>query len=44
MEIYNQQHRTIFSALRQRDLQGAAELIARHLETARQDLVGADSA
>jgi DNA-binding FadR family transcriptional regulator len=43
MERYNSQHRAIFEALRQRDGQGAAELISRHLETARQDLVGADS-
>ena len=43
MELYNQQHRTIFEALRQREVQGAAESIARHLETARQDLLGADS-
>ena len=44
MELYNRQHRLIFSALRQRDVPGAAELIAAHLETARQDLLGADSA
>ena len=43
MIIYNQQHRAIFEALRMRDAQGAAELIGRHMETARQDLVGADS-
>ncbi len=41
MGLYNQQHRAIFEALRQRDVQGAAELISRHLETARQDLTGA---
>ena len=33
----------IIDALRQRDAQGAAEQISKHLETARQDLVGADS-
>jgi DNA-binding FadR family transcriptional regulator len=43
MAIYNQQHRSIFDAIRQRDLQGASEQITKHLETARQDLVGADS-
>jgi DNA-binding FadR family transcriptional regulator len=43
MELYNQQHRAIFSALRQREAQAAAELISRHLDTARQDLIGADS-
>ena len=43
MVIYNQQHRAIFEALRQRDAQGRCRQITRHLETARQDLVGADS-
>jgi DNA-binding FadR family transcriptional regulator len=43
MAFYNQQHRAILDALRQRDLQSASEQIAKHLETARQDLVGADS-
>ena len=43
MAVYNTQHRAIFAALTQRDPQAAADLIARHLETARQDLVGADS-
>ena len=43
MAGYNTQHRAIFAALTQRDSQAAADLIARHLETARQDLVGADS-
>lgn len=40
---YNVQHRGIFDSLRQRDAQSASELITRHLATARQDLVGADS-
>jgi DNA-binding FadR family transcriptional regulator len=39
---YNRQHRAIFEALQQRDSQAAAELISRHLEQARQDLIGAD--
>jgi DNA-binding FadR family transcriptional regulator len=43
MTIYNQQHRAICEALRQRDPQGVSDQIFRHLETARQDLVGADS-
>ncbi|CAN5312180.1 FadR/GntR family transcriptional regulator [soil metagenome] len=43
MALYNQQHRTIFEALKQRDVTGAGELIIKHLELARQDLVGADS-
>jgi DNA-binding FadR family transcriptional regulator len=43
IEIYNQQHRAIFEALKARDPASAADLIVRHLETARLDLVGADS-
>jgi len=43
IDIYNQQHRAIFEALKMRDPAAATELISRHLETARQDLVGADS-
>lgn len=43
MTLYNQQHRAILEALRQRDVQVSAEQITRHLELARQDLVGADS-
>jgi DNA-binding FadR family transcriptional regulator len=43
IDIYNQQHRAIFEALKMRDPATAADLIGRHLETARQDLVGADS-
>ncbi|MFO0994587.1 MAG: FadR/GntR family transcriptional regulator [Hyphomicrobiales bacterium] len=43
MAIYNQQHRAIVDALRQRDVQAAVDQITRHLETARQDLLGADS-
>jgi len=43
MAIYNQQHRAIVEALQQRDVQGAVDQISRHLETARQDLLGADS-
>ena len=40
---YNQQHRAIFESLRHRDVQGAVDQITRHLELARQDLIGADS-
>lgn len=40
---YNRQHRVIYEALRQRDVQGAVDQITRHLELARQDLIGADS-
>jgi DNA-binding FadR family transcriptional regulator len=43
IDTYNQQHRAVLDALHQRDAQGAADLILKHLETARQDLVGADS-
>ncbi len=41
--VYNSQHRAIYEALRQRDGQGAVDQINRHLELARQDLIGADS-
>ena len=43
MATYNGQHRLILDALRQRDLTAAGEQITRHLEQARQDLLGADS-
>jgi DNA-binding FadR family transcriptional regulator len=43
IDLYNLQHRAIIEALRQRDAIGAADQVTRHLETARQDLVGADS-
>ena len=43
ISVYNQQHRAIFEALKMRDPATAADLISKHLETARQDLVGADS-
>jgi DNA-binding FadR family transcriptional regulator len=38
---YNAQHRAIFDALRARDAQAAVDAITGHLETARQDLIGA---
>ncbi len=40
---YNQQHRALYEALRHRDVQGAVDQITRHLEQARQDLIGAES-
>ncbi len=40
---YNIEHRKIFEALRQRDVNGAVEAMTAHLETARQDLLGAQS-
>lgn len=39
---YNEQHRAIFHALRDRDVAAAVDQITRHLETARQDLIGAE--
>ncbi len=39
---YNKHHRAIFEALQRRDVQGAVDLVTRHLEQARQDLLGAD--
>lgn len=38
---YNAQHRAIFDALCARDAQAAVDAITGHLETARQDLIGA---
>jgi DNA-binding FadR family transcriptional regulator len=40
---YNKQHRLIFDALTQRDAQAAADLVTRHLEQARQDLLGVEA-
>lgn len=40
---YNRQHRAIYDALCQRDVQGAEDQIRTHLETARTDLIGAHS-
>jgi DNA-binding FadR family transcriptional regulator len=37
---YNEQHRTLFSAIECRDTQGAVEVMTRHLEKARRDLLG----
>ena len=41
---YNAEHRRIFEALRQRDVTVAVKAMQAHLETARQDLLGAESA
>lgn len=41
---YNKQHRAIYEALTVRDTQRVAELLIEHLEKARGDLVGAQSA
>ncbi len=37
---YNQQHRELYQTVRSRDMDGAANLIAAHLEKTRQDLLG----
>jgi DNA-binding FadR family transcriptional regulator len=39
---YNEQHRAIYHALRNRDVAAAVDRITKHLETARQDLLGAE--
>ena len=43
IDAYNEQHRAIYSALRQRDPQRASNVIREHLDKARKDLLGADS-
>ncbi len=43
MRIYNRQHQAVYDAIRGRDVGLAAELITRHLETARQDLLGVEN-
>lgn len=43
IRIYNEQHVTIYQAVRGRDVMLAADLVTRHLETARQDLLGAEA-
>ena len=39
---YNDQHRALFDAVQSRDAQGAADVMTRHLEKARRDLLGTD--
>lgn len=43
INAYNAQHRALYEALRHRDVQGAVDQITRHLEQAKQDLIGAES-
>jgi DNA-binding FadR family transcriptional regulator len=43
MHIYNQQHAGVVRAIQVRDAPGAAETMARHMEKARNDLIGAHS-
>jgi DNA-binding FadR family transcriptional regulator len=38
---YNRQHRALFAAIASRDVQGAMDIMIRHLEKARGDLLGA---
>lgn len=40
--MYNEQHRAIYEAVRHRDAQTASDLMTRHLDVARQDLIGAE--
>lgn len=42
IDAYNRQHRKIFEGLRQRNVQSAVDTITAHLETAQQDLLGAE--
>ena len=37
---YNKQHRALFTAIESRDTQGAVDIMTRHLEKAREDLLG----
>ena len=41
--LYNLQHRAILDAMARRDVAGAVAAISRHLETARQHLIGAET-
>lgn len=40
---YNRQHRALYEALRNRDIDGAVRIITAHLEKARRDLLGAET-
>lgn len=40
---YNRQHRALFEALAQRNVQGAVDIMTSHLEMARQDIMGVDN-
>ena len=40
---YNRQHRSVFEALAQRNVQGAVDIMTAHLEMARQDIMGVDN-
>lgn len=43
MSDYNQQHRSLFEAIRSRDVEGAVAIITNHLHQARRQLMGAGS-
>ncbi len=43
MQLYNEQHEALVRAIQARDAAGAAEVMVRHMEKARDDLIGANS-
>jgi DNA-binding FadR family transcriptional regulator len=43
MRIYNEQHGALVRAIQMRDAAGAAEIMIRHMDKARDDLIGAQS-
>lgn len=42
IDLYNQQHRALYEAIRSRDVEAAVRMITEHLEKARRDLLGAE--
>jgi GntR family uxuAB operon transcriptional repressor len=42
IDLYNQQHRALYDAIRSRDVETAVRVITLHLDKARRDLLGAD--
>jgi DNA-binding FadR family transcriptional regulator len=43
IDLYNAQHRTLYEAIRRRDIAAAVRCIDQHLDKARRDLLGADA-
>jgi DNA-binding FadR family transcriptional regulator len=43
MHLYNEQHEAVVRAIQRRDAAGAAETMVRHMDKARNDLIGAQS-
>ncbi len=43
IDLYNDQHRALIAAIRQRDVEAAVRIITDHLEKARSDLLGAEA-